>query len=174
MRKVFNHQQKKVEIEGLELQNGHVVAAPTYFYKGDDHTIQEGKRYLIEQASIEIFDDLIAQPLKIYGGAYWVDLDDVDKVSKDDYLEFSIVDKDDVLGMFGLLGITPGEGVLEITKFVKKDYIRKGDPATGFYSDLVSNTKGVSEIIPGLYRRLYYFSYGSQPITLYTKYFYQV
>jgi len=174
MRKVFNHTPKKVSVDGLRFDDeGNLVSAPSFFYQGQLTTIQEGRRYVVNQSAINIFDEQLANPIKLYGGAYWINHSDVSKVSDDDYVEFSIVDKDDVLGMFGMYGLSVANGdIIELSKFVKRDYVKKGDPSNGYFSDLVSNATGAYSLPTGLYTRVYYFSYGETPITLNVRHYY--
>lgn len=166
MRKVF-HKKKTLD---LTMSEGKVVVAPSFFHKGHLSTVQEGLKYTTAGQTINMFDELVTQPKRLYGGRLWISPDSVADVDKRDYIEVSVVDKDDVLGAFSLYGLDKAQGhVLELSKFVIKEYIRKGSAEDGYPADFVSSVKGVSELPAGIYVRITYTSYGSQPIDVYAK-----
>lgn len=173
MRKVFPPAPRSVTLEGLKQENGQLVTAPTYFFTDNLNIIQEGVRYEIEAPALNIFDEKVSYPVRLFGGKYWVEQADVDKVHELDYVEFSIIDKDDLFGMFALYGLSVENGdFIELNKFVIKDYVKKGNPSNGYFSDLTTNVSAASEIMTGLYRRIAYYSHGGIPITLFVKYYY--
>ena len=75
-------------------------------------------------------------------------------IHDDDILEFSVIDKDDVLGLFSQYGLTVGTDVLELAKFIRTHSVVGGT--------LVHFIPGQRKILPqGLYLRTSYTSYGS-------------
>lgn len=103
-------------------------------------------------AGVENFFDIqIPYKVFLYGGRYTVL--NANDVHDDDYIEFSIIDKDDVLGLFGVYGI-PAGGFLELSKFVKRWWVKSSPTYEFLSSDAVY-------LIPGLYIRVGYRSHGS-------------
>lgn len=103
-----------------------------------------------------MFDEPITDEILLRGGWYTI-LED--KASVGDIIEFSIVDKDDALGMFGGLGLTPGEDVLELAKFVRTEYISASTADVGVDHDFT--TRGGFRLVPGLYMRTTYIATGT-------------
>jgi hypothetical protein len=98
------------------------------------------------------YDIHIPSALRIWGGKAFVrGLKDGDD---GDYLEFSIVDKDDVLGLFGVYGIQPPQ-VLQIKKFVRTMWIRR-QSGPDHVIDLVPPPLMGDPLYPGLYMRVAY------------------
>ncbi len=152
--------------------NGRLIVAPSFFYKDHMNTIQTSHRHDVVPGDINIYDTLVDQNCKLYGGEYWISSDTVNNVHEDDIIELSIIDKDDVLGYFGAYGLSKDNGdILELTKFVIDEYVKKGNPSDGYHTDLVSAVKGVSDIPVGLYVRTYYFSYGTENVRFISKLF---
>jgi hypothetical protein len=161
-----NHKSKcNKQLELLNV-NGAPIVAPTLEDMCGIHSLKMGYKSVITEEATNYFDNVITEELKICGGEYWIYEDDVDKVHINDYVEFSIIDKDDVLGLFSYYGLTLGVDILELNKFVKTDYIKKGNKANGYYADLSKSVKGANGLIVGLYTRIKYESNGTQPINL--------
>ena len=122
----------------------------------------------------KFFDTLVESEKRICGGEYWVKNSDVDKIHEDDYIEFSIIDKNDILGLFSTYGLTAGTDILELVKFVYTDYIQKGNPLEGFHSILYEGIKGTNAVVPGLFMRMMCKSHGIQDFGLvWRMYFYE-
>jgi hypothetical protein len=118
---------------------------------------------LVTAGSINIFDNEVTSEKKICGGEYWIYPDDVDKIHDDDYVEFAVVDKNDVLGLFSTYGLSVANGdVLELVKFVETDYIIKGDKAGGYHSRLYEGIKGTNTVYAGLFFRCIVHSHGTE------------
>lgn len=96
----------------------------------------------MQLTSEEVGADGIAQ---LFGGEYWTD----GNTEEGDYVEFCVVDKDDVLGYFAGLGLTPGVDVLELAKYVRKR------PVVNNERGIVSPNKA-SNLVQGLYLRTIY------------------
>lgn len=110
---------------------------------------------------VNIFDHAVSVEKRICGGEYWIPDSDTSKVHVDDFIEFSIVDKNDVLGLFTQYGLVVGVDVLELSKFVINDYVKKGNAAEGYHSQLWEGIKGTNKVIAGLFYRVAYDSSGA-------------
>lgn len=154
MRKVYPKKDNRVLNS-----NGQEVTAPNAFLYFDDLLHQQASiKHVALQGQITIFDLKITEEIKLSGGEVWVMDSSQANVGDEDYVEFSIVDKDDVFGLFAVLGLTPGVDVLEVTKFVYHEYLKKGN---SYYSDLASNVPGSASVMQGLYRREVFHSINS-------------
>jgi hypothetical protein len=112
----------------------------------------EGEYHEAVAGAINIFDTVVTTEKRLRGGWYELLCDDA---AVEDYVEFSVVDKDDVLGLFELLGIPEG-GFLELRKYVKKDYV---NPANRTRQAFIGNSAFL--VCAGLYLRSTYVSTGS-------------
>jgi hypothetical protein len=119
-----------------------------------------------------IFDVEVLQEKRICGGEYWIKGDDVNKVHDNDYVEFAVVDKNNVLGLFGEYGLVVGTDILEVTKFVITDYVKKGSSNDCYHSKLYEGIKGTNKVIPGLFIRIIYDSFGSENLELLWRLYY--
>lgn len=82
-----------------------------------------------------------------------------------DYAEFSVVDKDNVLGLFALYGLVPGVDILEIVKYVRRHYIPPCGTAAArepYSGEILPGT--VAPLAAGLYMRVKYHSTGLEPV----------
>jgi len=124
---------------------------------------------------INFFDIEVTQEKRINGGEYWIHNDDVVNVNDDDYVEFSIIDKNDVLGLFSTYGLNKDNGdILELSKFVLTDYVKKGNPENGYHSQLFEGIKGTNLVRTGLFMRAAYVSNGQSNIRwIWRLYFYE-
>ncbi len=119
----------------------------------------------VNGGQINIFDIEVTQEKRIHGGEYWIHQDDVSKVHDDDFIEFSVVDKNDVLGLFGTYGLNKENGdILELCKFILTDYVKKGNASDGYHSVLYEGIKGTNLVTKGLFLRTMYDSHGSENI----------
>jgi hypothetical protein len=98
-----------------------------------------------------MFDQLITSQEKLREGWFKI----LEGGSVGDYLECSIVDKDDVLGLFSTYNLTVGQDVIELKKYVRTEYISPTDHTRQSFS-----SNAVSELIPGLYLRVAYLNTG--------------
>lgn len=137
---------------------GCVVIAPTFEDTEGLTTIWKGHRYITQPEALNIFDTLITTQLKLRGG--WYKLLSTG-ATDEDYVEFSIVDKDNCLGLFSYFGLTPGVDVLELKKFIRTEFI---NPLDFSRQEFLSNA--ASEVMAGLYFRVYYYSAGTTPVIL--------
>lgn len=110
------------------------------------------------QPGIENFFDIqLIEPIYLSGGRYVI-LNPSD-VGVNDYIEFSIIDKDeDGDGFTDVLGVTvPAFGIFQLSKFVEKWWVY-GTPVYEFKSH------SGEPLIPGLYLRIGYMSTGTVAI----------
>jgi hypothetical protein len=138
---------------------GNVVLAPTFEDTAGLHPQWQGHLYEITPGAINIFDELITTEKQLRGGWYEVISG---SVAKGDYIEEAVVDKDDVLGLFSTYGLTTGSDVLELKKYVRKEYL---NPTTANQRQVfTSNSTFV--IAAGLYTRTIYSSTGSSDVCI--------
>lgn len=143
--------------DGTVDANGNPVFAPTFENVNMD-VRWEGALYTATAGAQSMFDRPIVTELKLRGG--WYELLDNNPVVGD-YIEFSIVDKDNVLGLFAPLGLIVGTDVLELAKFVKTDYISPIDHGRqGFIA------RSAFDVMGGLYFRTTYHSTGANDVKI--------
>jgi hypothetical protein len=169
MRKVY----PKIDNRKLDAL-GREIMVPSYFVNVDDLLSQQASvKLLASQGDISIFDAKIVEEIKLSGGEVWVTEATSPNVGSDDFVEFSLIDKDDILGYFSMLGLTVGVDILEVSKFVFNEYIQRGP--SPYHLDLVTNIPGAAFLMQGLYRRIVYHSVNSTgPVEFISKLFYYV
>jgi len=135
---------------------GRPVSAPTFEDTGGVHPQWCGHLYTAVAGQTNIFDEEVTTEKQIRGG--WYELLDENAVVND-YIEFSVVDKDDVLGLFAAYGLTVGQDVLELKKYVAKEYVNPSQRERQIFV-----AKSTFKITAGLYLRSAYESTGSQNV----------
>jgi hypothetical protein len=140
-------------------EHGAPISAPTFEDTHGLHPQWHGMLYSCTAGAINIFDELVTVEKQLRGG--WYELMDSNGVAGD-YIEESVMDKDDVLGLFGVLGYTVGVDVLELKKYVKTEYI---NPLTAGQRQ-VFMAKSVFDIMAGLYLRTTYNSEGGTDLQI--------
>ena len=121
---------------------GHKVVAESFRRKGYMFDASPG--------TVTFFDVAIDTQIYLQGGAARVS---PNKALRGDKMEFSIVDKNDVMGFFVFYGMTPGVDVLELKKFVTDEFIMWW----GNEGQTVTVEPGtVSLLVPGLFLRCAY------------------
>lgn len=138
-------------------QDGGVRFAPTFEDTNDLQPQWEGYLYKATAGATSIFDEVVDVEKRIRGGWYEV----FGGAVLGDYVEFSVVDKDDVLGYFTPLGLVVGQDVLELQKYVRKEYV---NPGVGGRNNFMANS--VWPLIPGLYMRTTFVSTGDEDVDL--------
>jgi hypothetical protein len=142
--------------ENVSVKDGEQVVASAY------SAIKEAGRFqglLIQASGIDtdtMLDHRIDRQIYVHGGWFWSE-----GGSCGDYAEFSVVDKDDVLGYFQYYGLTSGVDVLELGKYVKTQYLR---PAGIDMCHLETPT--VAPVCPGLYMRTKIHTTSETPVCL--------
>ena len=141
--------------------DGRPIHAPSFIDAGDLDGCFTGFYVDVVAGALNIHDLLLTTNIKLQGGCYAVDGASV----HGDYCEMAVVDKDDVLGVFALYGLTVGQDVLTVRKYIRKRYIRpgvKGDDHLDF---------GSAAFIPaGLYLRAMVESVGAEDYVMYCDY----
>jgi len=139
--------------------DGNPVFAPTFAYNDLEFRAKGQNLAITVQGAnadpvLNLFDLLVTTETKIRGGKW--------KIAgsghhPDDYVEFSVVDKDDVLGLFSYYGVPQG-GFLELSKFAITMPV---DPEHKGWE--VTEEPGASTVFAGLYMRVHYMSHTTDP-----------
>jgi len=134
-------------------ENGLPLTAPTFEDTQGLTTVWKSYLYTATAGALSVFDEPVSSQIKMRGG--WYELFGNDAAAGD-YVEFSIIDKDDVLGLFSTYGLTVGVDILELKKFVRTEYTNP-DSANS-RQEFISN--GATSVYTGLYTRVAYLSTG--------------
>lgn len=138
---------------------GRPVTAPTFEDTNELQPEWRGYKYTATAGATSIFDEEVTTEKQLRGGWYEL-LDSPAKAIVGDYVEFAVVDKDDVLGLFSAYGLTVGQDVLELQKYIKTEYI---NPARTEREKFI--VRSVWSIVAGLYLRTIYESTGTEDVT---------
>ena len=141
--------------------NGNLKIAQTFPSLGMVQ-IRKGYKFTATAGQTTFYDIEVTTQLRISGGKAW--FTNASDVHDDDYVEFSIVDKNDVLGLFSTYGLTVGEDVLELAKFVRTSYVKKGDVVAGHPMCFEPSSIHGDPITQGLFMRAAYDSNGTTDI----------
>ena len=125
--------------------DGKEIVAPSFVYVEQSGMVQ-GQRCVCAADALNHFDWQIPVPIALQGVSAII-VDNTDG----DYGELTVVDKDDVLGLFSVYGIPPG-GELEIEKFGYTIYVPEGTWQISFVF------ASAFDIPPGIYIRLSWLS----------------
>lgn len=142
-----------------ESPEGRPVTAPTF---EDTNTLQpewKGYKYVATAGATSIYDEVVTTEKQLRGGWYEL-LDSPAKAIVGDYVEFAVVDKDDVLGLFSTYGLTVGQDVLELQKYIKNEFV---NPARNEREKFI--VRSVWTITAGLFLRTIYESTGTEDVT---------
>jgi hypothetical protein len=124
---------------------GGLVNAPSYSNFEEDASFK-GVRATCPANTVTITDVEIETELYVDHGMCWFK-----NANDGDEVEISVVDKDDVLGLFSVLGYTVGVDVLELGKWAETIPMFPGDtPWTMFHTD------DTAPVVEGLYLRIKY------------------
>jgi hypothetical protein len=139
--------------------NGNPVQAPTFENTGGLHPQWVGHLYTATAGALSFFDELVTVEKQLRGG--WYELMD-DNAVMNDYIEESVIYKDDVLGLFETYGLTVGEPghILELKKYVKKEYVNPNNT----HARQVFQAASTFTITAGLYLRTSYNSTGGADV----------
>lgn len=118
------------------------IVAPSFVYVEQSGLIK-GHRFVCQPDSTNVFDWQLPFNVALQG-VHAIIVDNQDG----DYGEFSVVDADDVLGLFALYGLTVGVDVLQIQKFGETVYVPAGRSDIGYFFD------SAFQIPAGLYLRM--------------------
>jgi hypothetical protein len=136
--------------------DGNPISAPAFEDTGGLAPQWEGHLRTATADSINIYDEVVTTEKRIRGG--WYELLD-DNAAIGDIVEFSVVDKDDVLGLFTMLGLTEGEDVLELRKYVRTEYVNPASVGRQMFQG-----QSAFVVMAGLYLRSIYESTGSSDV----------
>jgi hypothetical protein len=130
--------------------SGQIIYTPSGYSYVPEHTAFVGFRYTVPKGAHAIFDEQLTTQVKVQGGDWWVT-----GAVDGDYIEFAVVDKDNVLGLFDTYGLTPGSDVLELGKFMRTIYLPPGS------SEGSRRVASPQAVYSGLYLRVIYHSVGA-------------
>ena len=170
----FEENYEAISNQNIEARNefGSIIVSPSFEDVMGLYPKKKMTRHHIVAGEINLLDEEITTERRINGGEYWIDLDDTGKVHKDDYVDFSIIDKNDVLGLFSTYNLTVGVDILELVKFVKGDIIKKGSVLNGYHSQLYEGIKGTNPVYTGLFQRIMVDSQGTENYDLLGRMYY--
>jgi hypothetical protein len=111
--------------------------------------------YLVEVPadSTYFLDVQVTKELYVKGGSILYE-----NAVRGDYVEFSVVDKDDALGLFALYGMEVGTHVLEVGKLLRSLYLQPGK------NEKQLTPPTASQVFQGLYLRVGVTSVGDEPL----------
>jgi hypothetical protein len=142
--------------------DGRPISAPTFEDSQGLTPIWRGSWNTAEAGAVSIFDTLITSERRLRTG--WYELLVPNEAVLGDYIEFAIVDKDNVLGLFAYFGLTVGTDVLELKKYVRNEYVCPA--VVGQRQEF--GVSGVFQVMTGLYFRTIYHSVGEVPVNFKT------
>ncbi len=142
---------------------GALIVSPTYETSTDVPCWHKWK-FIAQAGQTTFFDIQLTNEKSLKGGKYYiVNYSDIN--SELDYLECSLIDKNNVMGLFNNYGLVVGQDVLELGKFVITEYVEPTDKFIASY--------GVMPLSSGLFLRLAYNSFGSVDIRLRVRFEFQ-
>jgi hypothetical protein len=147
-----------VDLGGVrDIRGGTVISTAPYAHSTEDgHFLGNSVPYNAPAGVLSFFDEPSGpHTIFVQGGWGWHTA-----ANLGDYIEFSVVDKDDVLGLFAVYGLTVGVDVLELNKFVSK---LRPEPWDGVID---ARAKTAGAVLPGLYLRLAYNNVGPLAVDL--------
>lgn len=147
-------------VPGLQLpniQDGNLKVSQSYVVTPEAATWKR-RKFTVTAGQVNFFDIEITTEKRIRAGTYVIKTA-YTLVHPDDYLEFSIIDKNDILGLFSLYGLIVGQDILELHKFVRTEYIDAN--RTGSFDAWCS-----TDLVQGLFLRIAYNSFGTTNIEL--------
>lgn len=124
-------------------EHGNAVVAPTHVHISEAWRM-EGVRFTASGHTTTIHDYHITKEILMQGGHWWTLSHGLN-----DSADFSVIDKDDVLGLHTLYSLPPGYPI-ELKKFVKDYYV-----PSGLTTGLIQ-APTVSPVVSGLYVRVAY------------------
>ena len=131
--------------------NGCIITATSHTYFEEDGKF---KGFLLTASGNQttIYDHKLNRQIYVTEGYFWHAGGNIG-----DYAEFSIVDKDDILGLFDYYDLEVGVDVLELGKFVETQYL---NPECGPMIRMTSPTE--ADVCSGLYMRTKYENVGDE------------
>lgn len=142
---------------GMVNSDGRPIQAPTFEDILGMDMKWKGHKYNAQPGMMNCFDVLVTTELRLRGG--WYEVINSDDVADGDYVEFSVVDKDDTLGLFAQYGMQVGTHFLELKKYVEKEYVNPNA-----FGRQVFQARSAFPILQGLYFRACYHSVGTEKV----------
>lgn len=140
------------------IYNSSIRNSPYAF--ANEKAVYRGYKYVAQANAANIFDESIDENLALIQGCrIWAKAPNIG-----DYIEFSIVDKDDVLGLFSQQNIIKDQAVLEVERWTHNIYL----PPWNCEKDLF--TKTAIETTQGLYLRACYINTGGVAVDFAVEY----
>lgn len=140
--------------------DGNLVVTPTFEYDGDLNGVWKGYSYTAPPGVLSFFEEEVVTEVKLRGGWYQLIAPTTSpQANKGDYLEFSVIDRNDVLGYFAAFGLIVGNDILELKRAVKTDFI---NPFNNSRQEFMAT--GASTVVAGLFFRTSYFNTGVVPV----------
>jgi hypothetical protein len=139
-----------------ERVNGALVTSSTYSHFKEAARFQG---FLLQASGINtdtILDHKLTDQIYVHGGWFWTQ-----GGAMGDYADFSVVDKDNILGYFGYYGLQVGQDVLELGKYVDHCYLNPDG------TDMAHlETPTVAPVASGLYMRVKLHTTTDTPLAL--------
>ena len=138
---------------------GNPVVTRNYKIISNDGYRKCGLKFVATAGDTTFYDRLLTEAVQLRGGWTWIG----DTAVWGDEMYMSVIDKDDVLGLFALYGLTVGVDVLELTRYVKSFTVPPGGiPVPGYQVDPGT----YSGLVAGLYLRTAYISEGAEDVNV--------
>jgi hypothetical protein len=118
----------------------------------DESFRRKGYRFDALPGTVTFFDVEVSHQIYLQSGDVRIM---PNRAQRGDYIDFSVVDKNDVMGYFAMFGLTVGVDVLELKKFVSDEHVIWWDSG-GQVLKVEPGT--VSLLVPGLFLRCVYHS----------------
>ena len=127
-----------------------VAAASPYAYADEDalYMGMGDQEWECPPGALSIFDMVVNTVVYVRGGIFWVE-----GAARGSYAEFSVLDKDDVLGMHTQLGLPLGYPI-ELGKYAHRFSVPPVLPV--WDKDIIMPT--AARVLPGLYMRCHFFN----------------
>ncbi len=133
-----------------DAQNIPVVALSAYAYAAETTTWHGSGSVGVALANAQtFFDTEITTQIYAQSGFYWAQ-----DITVGDVMEFSVIDKNDVLGLFSTYGLTVGVDVLELKKYVDDVcVVPELGPNNTYDGRYYFEAKKAALLLPGLFIR---------------------
>lgn len=136
--------------------DGYIITSPTFENVGNLAPVWRGSLHQAPANTLSFFDESVNNQQKLREG--WFKILSGGQIG--DYIECSIIDKDDVLGLFAMFNLQVGQDVLELKKYIRTEYF---SPEYRGRQEFKSDA--VSELMAGLYVRVAYYNSGDNAAT---------
>jgi hypothetical protein len=149
---------KSVEPLARRDQNGVPVVSPSFLYSSDQARLA-GVQFTAGAGQPTVYDIHVTSQMLVQGGQFWMD-----GAAAGDYADFSVVDKDNTLGLHTLYGLPLGTPI-ELVKYVDAYPVPASSAALPVWRDEILMPT-VATITAGLYLRCVFHSHGSTDVAV--------